>query len=88
VKVATVVQRLDLVGNELEARCRDFEGTMRPVGTVKDSALDVVGDKLITVASVLKPIGYKTRIGGADLDRGGSTELLSDPNLRFATAAG
>lgn len=62
-KVATVIGNLDSSGNHLDELARTLKEACGTGGTVKDDRIELQGDRLALVESVLSRLGYKVRRG-------------------------
>ena len=60
-KVVTVVRNLDPGGNALDALAADLKGRCGTGGTVKDGAIELQGDHLAAVESLLTARGYRVK---------------------------
>lgn len=60
-KVVTLVKGLPAEGNDLPALLTQLKSRCGAGGTIKDEQLEIQGDHLETVRSVLKEIGFRTR---------------------------
>lgn len=62
-KLVTMIAGLDPVGNDLEGLAARLKARCGSGGTIKDGVIELQGDHVATAETLLKSIGYKTKLG-------------------------